>query len=469
MNVREEAHKMKLAAPYMAAASMDKRNGALQKIAEALEANKERIFEENGLDVKAALGNGVAQSVVKRLKFDEGKLRDAIAGIRQMVDLPDPVGKVTLKRELDEGLVLERVTVPIGVIGVIFEARPDALIQISALCIKSGNCAILKGGKETARTNKILFGLVHEAAVAAGLPESCLLQVELHNEIDELLECQGDVDLLIPRGSNQFVQYIMDNTNIPVMGHAAGICHIYLDEKADLAKAIPVIVDAKTQYPAVCNATETLLVNRKIAEAALPAVLQALVQAGVKLRGSREVADLVKELREAGKLGEAKENAHDESGKQGALATGEKAGQESWMAESSVFDVEVMGDEDFATEYVDLIISLKLVEDVAEAADHINKFGSHHTDCILTEDDETANYFMQIVDSAGVYRNCSTRFADGFRYGFGAEVGVSTGKLHARGPVGLEGLVTYKYRLTGQGHLVGDYVSGKKSFHHRDI
>ena len=429
MVVRDEARKMKLAAPHMAAASMEMRNSALAKIIEVLEENRDAIFRENALDVQAAVETGVAQAVVKRLKFDENKLRDAIAGIRQMIGLEDPVGKVTLQRELDEGLVLKRVTVPIGVIGVIFEARPDALIQISSLCIKSGNCAILKGGKETARTNRILFSLVHSAAVAAGLPESCLLQVELHNEIDELLKCQGDVDLLIPRGSNKFVQYIMDNTNIPVMGHAAGICHTYLDEKADLAKSVPVIVDAKTQYPAVCNATETLLVNRKIAEKALPVVLQALTEKGVKLRGTKEVAELVK----------------------------------------GSFDVEVMGEDDFATEYTDLIISLKLVDNVAEAADHINKFGSHHTDCILTEDDEAAEYFLQMVDSAGVYRNCSTRFADGFRYGFGAEVGVSTGKLHARGPVGLEGLVTYKYRLIGNGQLVGDYVSGKKQFHHRDL
>ena len=428
MNVREEARKMKLAAPYMAAATMEKRNGALEKIVEVLEANREKIFMENAADVQAAEEANVAKSVIKRLKFDEGKMRDAIAGIRQMMGLEDPVGKVTLRRELDEGLLLERITVPIGVIGVIFEARPDALIQISALCIKSGNCAILKGGKETARTNKILFRLVHEAAVAAGLPESCLLQVELHNEIDELLECQGDVDLLIPRGSNRFVQYIMDNTNIPVMGHASGICHIYLDEKADLEKAVPVIVDAKTQYPAVCNAVETLLVNRKIAEKALPKVLEALTAKGVKLRGTKEVAGMTAD-----------------------------------------YEVEVMGEDDFATEYTDLIISLKLVDDVAEAADHVNRFGSHHTDCILTEDDAAAEYFLQMVDSAGVYRNCSTRFADGFRYGFGAEVGVSTGKLHARGPVGLEGLVTYKYRLTGQGQLVGDYVSGSKQFHHRDI
>ena len=452
MIVREEARKMKLAAPHMAAASEETRNAALERIIKTLEENRDAIFRENAADVQAAEEAGVAKAVIKRLKFDENKLRDAIAGIRQMIGLSDPVGKVTLRRELDEGLVLQRVSVPIGVIGVIFEARPDALIQISALCIKSGNCAILKGGKETARTNKILFGLVHGAAVEAGLPESCLLQVELHNEIDELLKCQGDVDLLIPRGSNKFVQYIMDNTNIPVMGHAAGICHIYLDEKADLAKSVPVIVDAKTQYPAVCNAVETLLVNRKIAADALPTVLEALVKANVKLRGSAEVAELVQVLQAAGKLG-------------GQV---DAAGQDV-KREADAYDVEIMGEDDFTTEYTDLIISLKLVEDVAEAADHINKFGSHHTDCILTEDDAAAEYFLQMVDSAGVYRNCSTRFADGFRYGFGAEVGVSTGKLHARGPVGLEGLVTYKYRLIGNGQLVGDYVSGKKQFHHKDI
>ena len=443
MVVREEARKMKLAAPYMAAASMEMRNSALAKIIEALEQNRDAIFQENAKDVQAAEANGVAKAVVKRLKFDENKLRDAIAGIRQMIDLKDPVGKVTLKRELDQGLLLQRVTVPIGVIGVIFEARPDALIQISALCIKSGNCVILKGGKETARTNKVLFDLVHQAAIEAGLPESCLLQVEQHNEIYELLKCQGDVDLLIPRGSNQFVQYIMDNTNIPVMGHAAGICHIYLDEKADLNEAIPVILDAKTQYPAVCNAVETLLVNRKIADTALPAVLGALVQAGVKLRGSEEVATLAKSFVAAGKLGTAED--------------------------MKKYEVEVMGEEDFATEYTDMIISVKLVDNVAEAVDHIDKFGSHHTDCILTKDDVVADYFLRMVDSAGVYRNCSTRFADGFRYGFGAEVGVSTGKLHARGPVGLEGLVTYKYQLIGHGQQVGDYVSGKKEFHHRDL
>lgn len=425
MDVRAQARKMKMTAPHMAAMSLEQRNAALQKIIDALTKKQDEIFQENAADVKAAEESGVAQAVIKRLRFNEGKLKDAISGIRQMIALPDPVGKVTLKRELDEGLVLQRVTVPIGVIGVIFEARPDALIQISALCIKSGNCAILKGGKETARTNKLLFEVIHAAVMAAGLPEGCLLQVELHNEIDELLQCQGDVDLLIPRGSNTFVQYIMDHTNIPVMGHSSGVCHIYVDEKADEAKIVPIVVDAKTQYPAACNTVETLLVNRKIAEKVLPVLQEALRQAGVKVRGTKEVSEYI--------------------------------------------PVELMEDAEFDTEYSDLVLSLKLVADVCEAAEHINQFGSHHTDCIITEADDAAEYFMQMVDSAGVYRNCSTRFADGYRYGFGAEVGISTGKLHARGPVGLEGLVTYKYRLNGEGQIVGDYAEGRREFHHRDI
>lgn len=425
MDVRAQARKMKMTAPHMAAISLEQRNAALQKIIDALMEKQDEIFRENAADVKAAEESGVAQAVIKRLRFNEGKLKDAISGIRQMIELPDPVGKVTLNRELDEGLVLQRVTVPIGVIGVIFEARPDALIQISALCIKSGNCAILKGGKETARTNKLLFEVIHAAVMAAGLPEGCLLQVEQHNEIDELLQCQGDVDLLIPRGSNTFVQYIMDHTNIPVMGHSSGVCHVYVDEKADDAKIVPIVVDAKTQYPAACNTVETLLVNRKIAEKVLPVLQEALRQAGVKVRGTKEVAEYI--------------------------------------------PVELMADAEFDTEYSDLVLSVKLVADVCEAAEHINQFGSHHTDCIITEADDAAEYFMQMVDSAGVYRNCSTRFADGFRYGFGAEVGISTGKLHARGPVGLEGLVTYKYRLNGEGQIVGDYAEGRREFHHRDI
>ena len=436
MDIRQEARKMKLVAPVLAASSNEMRNKALLAIKDALQAKKDEIFAANEKDCTAAAENGIASSVMKRLAFNEAKLTDVCKGIDQLISLPDPIGKSLLKRELDAGLVLERVSVPIGVIGVIFEARPDALVQISTLCLKRGNCAILKGGKETAQTNRVLFTIIHEAAVAAGLPESCLLQAELHNEIDELLQCEKDVDLLIPRGSNQFVQYIMNNTKIPVMGHADGICHIYVDRDVDMDMAINIIIDAKTQYTAACNAVETVLVHREIAPVFLPRLAHSLKAAGVKLRGTQESENLIARSPEAA---------------------------------IRIAAVDIMGEDDFRTEYLDMIISLKVVADVEEAIDHINRYGSHHTDSILTNDDAAAALFMQMVDSAGVYRNCSTRFADGFRYGFGAEVGISTSKLHARGPVGLEGLVTYKYLLNGSGQIVGDYASGRSSFHFKDL
>ena len=436
MNIREEARKMKLDAPVLAASSNEARNAALSAIADALISRKDEIFAANAEDCRAAEENGIAPAVMKRLLFNEAKLSDVCKGIQQLMSLPDPIGRRLLRRELDSDLVLERVSVPIGVIGVIFEARPDAMVQISTLCLKSGNCAILKGGKETARTNRVLFSIIHDAAVSAGLPATCLLQAELHNEIDELLQCEKDVDLLIPRGSNQFVQYIMNNTKIPVMGHADGICHIYVDKDVDESMAIDVIIDAKTQYTAACNAVETILVHRDIAPVFLPKLAKALNRAGVKLRGTQEAEDLI-------------------------------ARNPDTAALASI--VEIMGEDDFRTEYLDLIISLKVVGDIEEAIEHINRFGSHHTDSILTRDDAAADRFLQMVDSAGVYRNCSTRFADGFRYGFGAEVGISTSKLHARGPVGLEGLVTYKYLLRGNGQIVGDYASGRSSFHFKDL
>ena len=425
MNIRESVRNMKTVSPVLAASSAEVRNEALIKIAEALAAHAEEIFAANRKDLAAADEKGIAPAVKKRLLYSEGKMQDSVAGLRQLASLPDPLGKVTLDRELDEGLRLTRVTCPIGVIGVIFEARPDALVQISSLCLKSGNCAVLKGGKETAETNRVLFEVIYRASVAAGLPEGCLLLAEQHSEIDELLTCDKEVDLLIPRGSNAFVRYIMDHTKIPVMGHADGICHIFVDKDADQDKAIRVIIDAKTQYTAACNAVETILVDRAIAGEFLPKLAAAFEAAGIKMRGTSEVSEIT--------------------------------------------PCEVMGEEDFATEYLDLIASVKLVDGVAEAVRHINYFGSHHTDSVMTENEETAAYFTQMVDSAGVYVNVSTRFADGFRYGFGAEVGISTGKIHARGPVGLEGLVTYKYRLTGDGHIVGDYASGKRTFHHRGL
>ena len=434
MSIREEVRKMKQAAPYMAASTIEQRNNALRIAAKKLKENAEEIFAANQQDLKLAEQVGIAPAVMKRLKFGEDKLADVLSGIDQLVTLPDPLSKTTLARELDEGLTLYRVTCPIGVIGVIFEARPDALVQISTLCIKSGNCAVLKGGRETTQTNRALFALIHAAAVEAGLPEGALLQAEQHSEIDELLACHEEVDLLIPRGSNAFVQYIMNNTKIPVMGHADGICHIYVDRAADLEKAIPIIVDAKTQYTAACNAVETLLVHRAVAQDFLPRLAAVLQKEGVRIYGTPEVKEIVDGAPEA------------------------KAG----------VGVTEVSEEEFK-EYLDLAVSVKLVDDVEEAIAHINRFGSHHTDSILTEDAAAAERFLQLVDSAGVYQNCSTRFADGFRYGFGAEVGISTGKIHARGPVGLEGLVTYKYRLLGSGKIVGDYASGKKQFHFRDL
>ena len=426
MNIKEETRKMKLASPLMAASSIETRNRALALIRDSLVAHGQEIFEANHKDLALAEENGVAPAVKKRLKFDEGKLADVTAELTQLMGLEDPISKVTLARELDEGLTLYRVTCPIGVIGVIFEARPDALVQISSLCLKSGNCAILKGGKETTYTNRVLFRLIHEAAIEAGLPENCLLQAEQHNEIDELLECHESVDLLIPRGSNKFVQYIMSHTSIPVLGHADGVCHIYVDEHFDEETALRVIADAKTQYTAACNAVETILVHRKIANDFLPKLAEALQKAGVALRGTAEVNEII--------------------------------------------PVDVIPEEEsFHKEYLDLKLAIKLVDDMDEAIAHINRFGSHHTDCIITTNDEAAKRFMALVDSAGVYQNVSTRFADGFRYGFGAEVGISTSKIHARGPVGLEGLISYKYKLFGHGQIIGDYASGKRAFHFKDI
>lgn len=426
MNIHDETLKMKLASPLLAASSLETRNKALALIRESLNAHKEEIFEANRKDLALAEETGVPAPVKKRLKFDEAKLSDVTEELTGLMALPDPLRNITLARELDQGLTLYRVTCPIGVIGVIFEARPDALVQISSLCLKSGNCAILKGGKETTWTNRVLFSLIHQAAIDAGLPENCLLQAEQHNEIDELLECHDTVDLLIPRGSNAFVQYIMNHTNIPVLGHADGVCHIYVDKEYDKETAIPLIVDAKTQYPAACNAVETVLIHRDVAKNLLPDLAKALKDAGVKLRGTEEVNEIT--------------------------------------------PVEIIPEsESFHHEYVDLIIALKIVGGVDEAIQHINTYGSHHTDCILTQNAETAEKFMTLVDSANVYQNASTRFADGFRYGFGAEVGISTSKIHARGPVGLEGLLSYKYKLFGRGDIVGDYASGKKHFIHKDL
>lgn len=425
MTIQEQAALMKLDSSKMAATTSEKRNSALKAIIAALLSNKEAILAANKKDLDEAGKSHVDMPVLKRLKFNEDKLNDVIRGIEDLISLPDPLGSVQMKRELDSDLLLIRESCPIGVIGVIFEARPDAMIQISTLCIKSGNCAILKGGSETLYTNREIFQTIYQAVIDSGLPKNCIFQAEARSEISELLSCHDSVDLLIPRGSNSFVQYIMNHTKIPVMGHADGICHIYADKDLDVEKAVKIIIDSKTQYTAVCNAAETLLVHKDAAEALLPVLSKAFREKNVEVRGTAAVQQII-----------SCNNATEE---------------------------------DFKTEYLDFIISVKIVDDLEEAIVHINRYGSHHTDCIITENTATAEKFMQYVDSAGVYQNCSTRFADGYRYGFGAEVGISTGKLHARGPVGLEGLCTYKYKLFGNGNIVADYAEGRKSFHFKDL
>ena len=423
--MKELAKKVKADSFLLMASSNDMRNTCLKNIIENLKKDKEHILAENKKDIENARLENISSSILSRLLFDEHKMDTVIAGINDLIKMPDPIGKITLKRELDEGLVLTRTTTPIGVIGVIFEARPDALVQIASLCIKSGNAAILKGGSEALLTNRALFESIKRAVKDSNLPEHALVQLEARSDVSELLSCYEYVDLLIPRGSNSFVKYIMDNTSIPVMGHADGICHTYVDEDFDLDKSIRILVDAKTQYPSACNTTETILVHKNAVDKLFPRLNKAFNDAQIKVFAHKNIIDK--------------------------------------------FDNAVPAtDNSFHTEYLEKTVNVKTVDDIDEAINHINTYGSHHTDAILTNIDSNADYFMNRVDSANVYKNCSTRFADGFRYGFGAEVGISTGKLHARGPVGLEGLCTYKYKLYGNGDIVADYADGKKEFHFKD-
>ena len=424
--MKEIAKKVKADSFLLMASSNEMRNTCLKNIIENLKKDKEHILSENKRDVENARLENISSSILSRLLFDEHKMDTVIAGINDLIKMPDPIGKITLKRELDEGLVLTRTTTPIGVIGVIFEARPDALVQIASLCIKSGNAAILKGGSEALLTNRALFESIKRAIKDSNLPEHTLVQLEARSDVSELLSCYEYVDLLIPRGSNSFVKYIMDNTNIPVMGHADGICHTYVDEDFDLDKSVRILVDAKTQYPSACNTTETILVHKNAVDKLFPRLNKAFNDAKIKVFAHENIIDK--------------------------------------------FDNAVPAtDNSFHTEYLEKTVNVKTVDDINEAINHINTYGSHHTDAILTNIDSNADYFMNRVDSANVYKNCSTRFADGFRYGFGAEVGISTGKLHARGPVGLEGLCTYKYKLYGNGDIVADYADGKKEFHFKDL
>ena len=425
MNMVEAAKKAREASIQLAAMSTENKNKALNAIKDALLAHVEEIRSANAVDIENSQKEQVAEPLLKRLKFDEKKTQDVCAGIESLVKLDDPVGKVQLQTELDEDLILTRIAWPIGVIGVIFESRPDALVQISSLCLKSGNAVLLKGGSEAKETNRILFKVINEASIKAGMPEGWIALMESREDVNSILAMDEYIDLLVPRGSNAFVQYIMKNTNIPVIGHADGICHSFVDETAQVDMAVSLIVDSKTQYVVVCNALETLLVHENIAKAFLPELKKAFDEKGVKIRGCERTR--------------------------------------------AIIECEEATEEDWKTEYLDYILSVKIVSGVEEAIAHINQYGSGHTDAIISEDPVNVKIFMNLVDSANVFHNTSTRFSDGFRYGFGAEVGVSTSKIHARGPVGLEGLLIYKYQLEGKGQIVADYASGKKNFKHKHI
>lgn len=419
-----QAHLVKAAAIQLAGAGTELKNNALRAVARALLDRQDEIVAANRADLLRSERENLPEPLLKRLKFDETKIADMVDGITSLIGLKDPVGKTLLATELDEGLELYKVSCPIGVIGVIFESRPDALVQISTLCLKSGNAVLLKGGSEARETNRVLADVIAAASVAAGLPANWLALLETRADVDAMLKLDRYIDLIIPRGSNSFVRYIMDNSRIPVMGHADGICHCYVAEDADIAMAVEIVADSKAQYVAVCNALETLLVHEKIAPAFLPALHKRLA-GKVELIGCPRTA--------------------------------------------AIIPVSPASEEDWQTEYLDYKLSIKQVAGLGEAIDHINAYGSGHTDAIVTADRGKAAEFMEYVDSANVFWNCSTRFSDGFRYGFGAEVGVSTAKIHARGPVGLEGLSIYKYKLLGSGQIVSDYAERVRKFTHKKI
>ena len=392
----------------------DTKNKALELIKKKLLEKKELLYGANRADSNNAKQlleeNKINQAAFDRLKLNGAKIRELIKGIDDLIKLDDPVNKPIWQKELDEGLILKKISTPIGVIGVIFESRPDCFIQISSLIIKSGNCGILKGGSECQNTNKALNEIVQEALKEAGMPENTINSVYSRDDIKKMLSLDKDIDLIIPRGSNSLVQFIQENTKIPVLGHASGICHIFVDENADFENTKRIVIDAKTQYPSACNATETLLIHKNY--------------------------PYINELKEALKKS----------------------------------DIELIENPlDYHKEYSDRILAIKIIDDLNSAIEHINKYGSGHTDAIISNNQENIEKFMNLVDSSSVFANCSTRFSDGYRYGFGAEVGISTNKTHARGPVGLEGLTIYKYKLYGSNNIVDDYVKGIKNFNHKFI
>ena len=421
----EKADKVRLASIKISQTENQNRIKALNFMADYLEKNSKEILEANNADYSSAEKKGISRALLSRLKLSKSKLNSGIEGVRKVGDLADPVNQVQIKRELSKGLILERKTVPIGVLGVIFESRPDAVMQISSLAIRSGNGVMLKGGSEANLTNTAIVKALQEGLNESGLDKNAICLLTSRKDSMAMLNLEKYINLIIPRGSNELVKFIQENTRIPVLGHADGICHLFIDNEANMEMALSVALDSKIQYPAACNAIETLLVHKDIAPIFLEKAIPLFYSNDVKLIGDKRSVEL------------------------------------GLKYEASL--------EDWKTEYLDLILSIKIVDDLEEAITHIQKYSSKHTDGIITENSNTANKFMNVVDSAGVFHNCSTRFADGFRYGFGAEVGISTQTLPPRGPVGLEGLVTYKYFLKGDGNIVDDFSSGKAIYTHKDL
>ena len=427
MDKETEFRNVRSAAVKLASLSDEERSAMLLKMAAAFEDNKERIFRANREDIGKAEKEGISDALLHRLVLDESKLASAIEGVKSVAAQKCPVHEIKEKRLLDEGLVLEKVTFPLGVIGMVFEARPDALIQIVSLAIKSANGIILKGGKEASSTNSTLYEIIRESLDGAGF----MMLLSSHSDVDAMLKMEGYIDLIIPRGSNKFVRYCMDNTHIPVMGHADGICSVYVDSFADIGTAVNVCTDSKVQYPAACNAAETILVHKDVAEQFIPLFASSLEQYGVTIHADERSLPLLKDY--GGNVVKACED-------------------------------------DFHTEFLSLELAMKVVDSIDEAISHIAEHSSHHTDAIITSDESNRERFFNEVDSADVFCNCSTRFADGYRFGLGAEVGISTGKLHARGPVGLEGLTTTKWLLSGSGQIVRSYTGkGARHFIHKDL
>ena len=425
IELKEKALKVRKAAIKICQNSNDQRRDALNQMADSLVSYSDEILEANDYDFNNAKKKGISQSLLSRLKLSKEKLLHGIEGVRKVRDLSDPIGQVQINKKLASGLILQRKTVPIGVIGVIFESRPDAFIQISSLALRSGNAAILKGGSEASQTNEAIFNALRSGLNKSSLDGNALCLLTSRKDSLSMLHLDKEISLIIPRGSNELVKFIQSNTRIPVLGHADGICHLYIDYESDINLGIKVALDSKVQYPAACNAIETLLIHKDIAKEFLSKAIPIFDSQKIELRGDSK-----------------------------SISFGVKLSAES---------------QDWSTEYLDLILSVKIVDDLNDAIEHIQTFGSKHTDGIITDNYKTASLFMNAVDSAGVFHNCSTRFADGFRYGFGAEVGISTQSLPPRGPVGLEGLVTYKYFLTGEGHIVDDFSSGKEKFIHEDL